>query len=170
MRKEKLNTAIVVIVSLLTLYGTIGVLLKHGSHEFEVWRSCISLVLAVPAAILSYYIQRRNSYLQSLRDLWKQLLPAVQSAIQYTHIDSPNQKEYASVKKELNVVIDLIRGIFKNVPVEGSPTDLYPYENLKDIDEVISYLSYGTPQKQKKNARRPEDALYNFGRKCLMLC
>lgn len=45
------------------------------------------LVVALPAAFLAYAFafSRHNSYLQALRELWKQLVPSVQKAVQYTY-------------------------------------------------------------------------------------
>ena len=99
--------------------------------------------LAIPAAFLAAGLNRRNSYLQALRDLWQRLIPAVQTAIQYTHLTSPNQADFSRTQEALSSAIDLLRGVFRNVPMPGSSTGLYPYENLKDIEKIISWLGYG---------------------------
>ena len=81
----------------------------------EFHKGLVNLVVAVPAAILACTIQRRVSYLNALRDLWKQLIPAVQEAIQYTHKASPGQIEFSKVQAQLSTAIDSLRGVFKNV-------------------------------------------------------
>jgi hypothetical protein len=88
-------------------------------------------LVAVLAAYLGFCFQRRNSYLQALRDLWKILIPAVQRAVQYTHLEQPDPNEFSELMSELSTVIDSLRGIFKNIP--GPGVGLYPYEPIKDI-------------------------------------
>ena len=62
-------------------------------------------------------------------------------AIQYTHMDhEPSKKEFAAVQQALSTAIDELRGVFKNIPARGTRTGLYPYENLKDIRDVVDWL------------------------------
>lgn len=80
--------------------------------------------------------------------MWQQLVPAIQSAIQYTHLPAPNQTDYGFVMEKLSYAIDLMRGVFFNVS-KGGNRGLFPYENLKDIHCIISWLGYG--EKFRKN-------------------
>jgi hypothetical protein len=119
----------------------------------------IPVAVAVPLAILTSALQRRISYIQALRDLWKQLLPAIQSAIQYTHLESPQQSDFAKVLTDLSISIDLIRAVFRNVRKPKSrrlkgQVLLYPYENIKDINAVISWLSYGSSHRSFNECQR----------------
>ena len=109
----------------------------------NVLEALLPIFLAFPAAFLAAGFNRRNSYLQALRDLWQRLIPAVQTAIQYTHLTSPSQADFSRTQEALASAIDLLRGVFRNVPMSGSSTGLYPYENLKDIEKIISWLGYG---------------------------
>jgi hypothetical protein len=111
------------------------------------------LVIAIPAAYLGYSFQRRASYLQALRDLWKLLIPAVQRAIQYTYLDTPDRKEFSEVMRDLSTVIDSLRGVFRNIP-RGGDVGLYPYEPLKDIWQVMSWLHDGRTPEERYRARR----------------
>lgn len=101
------------------------------------------MAIAIPVAFLAAALNRRNSYLEALRDLWQQLIPAVQDAVQYTHLPAPDRKDFARTMKGLSTAIDMLRGVFKNVPFKDSQKGLYPYENLKEIFEVVSSLNYG---------------------------
>ena len=108
----------------------------------EILKTLIPIALAIPVAVLAAGFNRRNSYLQAMRDLWQCLIPAAQDAIQYTHLASPDQTDFARTHKALSVAIDMLRGVFRNVPTRN-PTGLYPYENLKEISKVVSWLGYG---------------------------
>ena len=118
----------------------------------EIFKTLIPIALAIPVAVLAAGFNRRNSYLQALRDLWQRLIPAAQAAIQYTHLASPDQTDFARTHEALSVAIDVLRGVFRNVPTRN-PTGLYPYENLKDISKVVSWLGYGKNFRSEDAAR-----------------
>jgi hypothetical protein len=98
----------------------LGVILYWQSRTllYPLFKDLIPLLIAVPAAYLGYSFQRRSSYLQALRDLWKTLIPAVQRAVQYTYLDAVDRQEFARVMCDLSIMIDALRGVFKNIPVE----------------------------------------------------
>src|SRR5690242_7825336 len=109
-----------VVVSLL-FYGVVGVVLSDKwPWAYTVFKDLMPVALAVPLALLSSSFQRRTSYLQALRDFWQRLIPAVQSAIQYTHVPSPDRADFARTLEALATVMDLARGVFANVPVTGN--------------------------------------------------
>lgn len=156
-RKRLRNTAISVIGSYVAAV-VFGVWIYFKYHSlYEVYKDLIPLLIAIPAAFLAYAIQRRTSYLSALREFWAELIPIVQTAVQYTHMPSPTQSDFSSTMKQLSTVIDSLRGVFKNVP--GSDlVGLYPYENLKDILNLVAWLGY------KKN--RTEHDRY-WARRCI---
>lgn len=148
MTNRRLIATVWFIASLFAVYICAGV----GLHFYErknmppkydwypLYKDLIPLLIAIPAAYLGYCFQRRHNYLQALRDLWKTLIPAVQRAIQYTHLDQPNTTEFSGVMRDLSTVIDSLRGIFKNVPTPGDRRGHYPYEPIKDIAKAIDWL------------------------------
>ena len=109
----------------------------------EILQVMVPIALAIPAAILAHGLNRRNSYLQALRDLWIRLVPAAQTAIQYTHLPQPSQADFARTEEALSTAIDMLRGVFANIPSAGNHAGLYPYENIKDIEKIVSWLGYG---------------------------
>ena len=111
------------------------------------------LLVAIPAAYLAASFSRRNSHLQALRDLWGQLIPAAQTAIQYTHLEQPTQTQYARTLEALATAIDMLRGVFDNVATDRPP-GLYPYENLKDIYKVIQWLGCGSGFRGTQDAKK----------------
>ena len=70
------------------------------------------------------------------------MIPAVQAAIHYTHFSTTTETQFIEVQTNLATAIDLLRGVLKNVRRSGK-TSLYPYENLKDIREIVSRLRFG---------------------------
>jgi hypothetical protein len=106
-------------------------------------RDSIPLLIAIPAAWLGYCLQRRQSYLKDVRDLWSKLVPAVQDAIQYTHLTTPPQTEYAKLNRSLSIAIEELRAIFANVGARQGQAGLFPFEKIKTIQGIVSRLGFG---------------------------
>jgi hypothetical protein len=163
MTNKRLFTTVRAVAVLFAAYLVLGILLynwpvkdtKDGPQGrwYSLYKDLMPLVIAVPAAYLGYSFQRRGSYLQALRDLWKVLIPAVQRAIQYTYLDAPDRKEFAEVMRDLSTMIDSLRGVFCNIPTGGG-VGLYPFEPLKDIWQIMSWLRDGRTPDERYRARR----------------
>jgi hypothetical protein len=78
---------------------------------------------------------------------------AVESALQYTHLDQPDQTQFAAVYKELASTIELFRGSFRNAGDGKGHRGLFPFEALKSILEWHSFLGFGA---SFKKAATPE--------------
>lgn len=158
MTRRTLTRIVIGVVVFLASYVLLGILLvlAEAVAWLDLYKGLVNLVVAVPAAVLAAAFQRRTSYLSELRNLWRLLIPAAQEAIQYTHLQQPTQEQFARVQAHLSTSIDALRGVFKNVSGPGSGGGLYPYENLKDIHKIISWLGFGSNfrQGQAATARR----------------
>jgi hypothetical protein len=149
---KRLRYTVLCVIVFLLIYASLGALAKVYTQNmwYQYYKDSISIALAIPAAFLAAAFARRNSYLQGLRDYWRQLLPSIQTAIQYTHYDKPNQEQFATAQVAISMAIDLTRAVFKNVPHQGAPSGLYPFENLKDIQKVLSWLAPGESSRSYK--------------------
>lgn len=137
---------------------------------YAVLKDFVAIAVALPAALLAGAFQRRISYLQALREYWKQLIPAVQSVLQYTYRTAATQEQFASVYVQLSSMIDITRSVFANVPTAGTRSGLYPFENLKDILEVLSGLDSTKRSEATQNDCSHDDASPICGRKCILPC
>ena len=140
----------IVYLALYSVVYFVGVVFWDEMKWTKALANLIPVSLALPAVGLAAAFQRRNSYLQALRDLWGRLVPAAQVAIQYTHLNDPGQSDFARTQFVLSSAIDELRSVFANVPAEGAPYGLYPYENLKDIRNAIAWLNFGPNFSQQK--------------------
>lgn len=138
------------------IYAVAYIFCKQSMPGYaHILKDLIPIALALPVALLAWAFRRRNSYLQALRDLWQELIPAVQAAIQYTYLRSPDQRDFAETQQALATAIDMLRGVFRNIPTRD-PVGLYPFENLKDISKIVDWLQYGSKFRsdEAKRARR----------------
>jgi hypothetical protein len=137
---------------------------------YSTFKDMTPFLIVIPAAWLGYCFQRRTSYLMALRALWNELIPAVQEAIRYTYLEHPTQSEFSLTKKNLSVMIDSLRGVFCNIP-HKDPIGLYPYENLKDILEILKWLGYEQPKSEadRRVARRAMRITWAWMHQALLL-
>lgn len=150
MTRRHLNNRTWLVVLIYALAIVVGIALRarfpddnrgHANPVYGTYKDMMPFLIAIPAAWLGYCFQRRASYLAALRSLWDDLIPAVRKAIQYTYLNKPDELQYLATVKDLDVAIDSLRGVFRNIPSTDT-MGLYPYENLKDIQEVIRWLCY----------------------------
>lgn len=160
MTRKQLRRATFVVIGIYALAFGIGLTLRifgppTPTPYYETFKDLIPLILAIPAAYLGYCFQQRGSYLQSLRSLWSQLVIAVNSAIQYTYLESPTQEQFGKILTDLSIATDELRGVYKNIGESSKNVGLYPYEPIKDIHKVISRLGFGNlDEKNRITARR----------------
>lgn len=123
-----------------------------SSLAYATYKDMMPLIIAIPAAYLASCFQQRNNYALSLRALWSHLIAAVSAAVVYTHVPAPSQELYTETLRKLGIVVEEVRGVFKNIPRKGYPNGWYPFEPIKQIYNEIRELGYG--DSVTKDARR----------------
>jgi hypothetical protein len=78
-------------------------------------RAGVPALVAAAAGWITYCLQRRVSYINSLRDLWEKVVEAVQTAYQYTYKPTCQEADLVQVIQKLSCCIDDVRGVFRNV-------------------------------------------------------
>jgi hypothetical protein len=146
------------LVALVVITAYVGAECGPDSKAFKTITSLTPVLLALPAAWLAACFQKRSSFLSNVRVLYERSVLAVQSAIQYTHLEKPQARHFAAVQKELSSVIDLFRGSFSNVGEDKGKIGLFPFEALKTMQDWVSSLRSSdhleTDEKIRRNARR----------------
>lgn len=118
----------------------------------------IPIVLGIAVAWLGFVFNSRISFVTSLRQLWPILVSAIQETIQYTHLQRPEEEDFARVNQSLSTAIDEVRALFANIG-EGTAIrgrGLYPFEDLKTIQAQVSRLDpdNGVPTEASREAVR----------------
>lgn len=157
MNARSFRLHVVLVIGVYLAIISAGVVLRFAdsstdSFFYKAFVDLVPLAIAVPAAWLGYCFQRRQAYFKDVRELWTKLVEVIQDAIQYTHLVSPPQSEFARVQKSLSTAVDEIRGVFMNLGQNEASVGLYPFESMKDICGIVSKLGFGnsvTPEKSK---------------------
>jgi hypothetical protein len=149
-----------VITVLYSTFILVGIVLfddgtKDGGSQYALFKDCIPLATALPAAILTGVYQNRSSFIQQLRATWSVLVPAVQDAIQFTHLTNPKPEDFAAVMKVLSVSIEDFRSLYKNLKETPSEIGFYPFESLKKIQAELSQYYLNKPE-DRSEARRKQ--------------
>lgn len=158
MTKAKLRINLIFVVSLFIFTIALAVACKYYSNSMDAYlliKDFSPLVIAVGAAYLAYCFQRRQAFLISLRDLWKELVEAKGELIEYTHNPEPDQAAFSKAHRGLSRAIDTVRGVYRNVGETEERIGLYPFEPLHDMRKALSELGWTnvTPD-QRLAARR----------------
>ena len=149
MNKRIFKRNVIIVITGYVIFLIIGITmsgyysLRQDDFPYSTLKDLLPLIIAIPAAWLSYCFQRRLSYLKDARNLWSKLVLSVQDAIQYTHLNAPEQPDYATVLKGLSVATEEVRAVFSNVGEAERRIGLFPFEGIKRVHNEISGLGFG---------------------------
>jgi len=130
---------IVTTILLFSALTVITLLAGVDTKYAEATRAAVPAFVAVAAGWITYCLQRRVSYINSLRSLWDKVVEGVQHAIQYTYKTSPSETDFAEVMCELSCCIDDVRGVFRNVGesyVQPNPESKRYVKSLKGAKTI----------------------------------
>ncbi|MGI9387112.1 MAG: hypothetical protein ACR2OX_06750 [Methyloligellaceae bacterium] len=137
--------------TLVTLTAAVGVILVlaavarlSGSPQFKAVYDFIHdmslLIATVAAAYLASVFQRRQNFLQSLREQWRDIVTTKSALIAFCDNPVPTSLDYLQTRAQLSCTIDHMRIVYANV---GETEDLigrYPFEPLHDMRKALERL------------------------------
>jgi hypothetical protein len=133
-----------------------GVLFYFDERLFEAFRDIILLLIAIPAALLTDYFQKRNNFEAALRVLWSNILSSVNEARQYTYRQTATEDEYRRIVVNLSKSIDEMRSVYKNLGESKSNIGYYPFESLKIIYQIFFDIGFGELENEKSEQARAQ--------------
>ena len=150
----RLRTTVLLVVAgfvLLLVAAAVCKFYLHSDDGYSTIKDFSPLLIAIGATHLAYCFQRRQAFLVSLRDLWKEMVEAKGELIEYTHNSQPDQAAFSKVHRALSKAIDAVRGVYKNVDETAEQIGLYPFEPLHDMRRVLDGLGFSnvTPDERR---------------------
>jgi putative flippase GtrA len=145
MTRKQLNRILgFVVVGLLTLIA-IALAAKLSGIQwalnlYEFIRDTSLLIVTVIAAYMAYVYQRRTTFLQNLREQWREIVQAKASLIYYCHLAEPTLDDYLHAARQLSECIDNMRIVYANVGETDELVGLYPYSPLHHMRMVMEKL------------------------------
>jgi hypothetical protein len=107
---------------------------------YDYMKDMALVFVTVVAAYLASVFQKRNSFVEALREEWQDIIKAKSALFAYTQLDAPTQKDYVTAFCTISESIDNMRSVYKNVGETGSLVGLYPYEPLHDMRRALQDL------------------------------
>ena len=161
MTRKQLNRRLgFVVVGLLALIAIALVAKLSGIqwalNLYEFIRDTSLLIVTVIAAYMAYVYQRRTTFLQNLREQWREIVQAKASLIYYCHLAEPTLDDYLNAARQLSECIDNMRIVYANVGETDELIGLYPYSPLHHMRMVMEKLDPRVAQataEQKYGAR-----------------
>ena len=159
MTRKQLQRTIFAVIGLYATALIAGLAIYYADDKvkkihYEVFKDLMPFTIAIPAAYLGFCFQRRSSFLEALRQLWTNLIISVNSAIQYTHLSEPTDKQFGETLVLVSKSIDEVRGVYKNLRETKDYIGLFPFEDLHEIHKLISKLGYGKLDAAKASETR----------------
>lgn len=159
MTKQKLLANVLGVISLLLILLLVAIFSRiyfRSEISYSIIKDFTPLLISVAAAYLAYCFQRRQAFLVSLRDLWKEMVDAKIELVEYTHNIKPDQSSFRRTHRSLSKAIDLVRGVYKNVGETDKQLGLYPFEPLHDMRRSLDTLGFVDVTHEKQLEARDE--------------
>jgi hypothetical protein len=163
MTRKQLNRILGFVVSGLLILILIALAAKLSGIEwalnlYEFIRDTSLLIVTVIAAYMAYVYQRRTTFLQNLREQWREIVQAKASLIYYCHLPNPSLDDYLDAARQLSECIDNMRIVYANVGETDELIGLYPYSPLHHMRVEMEKLDprVGSPTADHRYAARGE--------------
>ncbi len=117
-----------------------GPLESLARDVYDYMKDMALVFVTVVAADLASVFQKRNSFVEALREEWQDIIKAKSALFAYTQLDAPTQKDYVTAFCAISESIDNMRSVYRNVGETGSLVGLYPYEPLHDMRRALQDL------------------------------
>jgi hypothetical protein len=137
---------------------------ESGSLAFIGWSAVydylkdMSLLIATGGvAYLTNVYQKRSSFIDSLKEEWRDVLHAKSALLEFTHTEQPTQQHYVATFNVLSETIDNMRTVYRNVGETKDLIGLYPFAPLHDMRRMLQTLNpakvSNVSEEQRKQVR-----------------
>ncbi len=154
MIKETFNRRIFVIIVVFVLLVVLGVILSlidstNNRIYYSTFKDLIPLVLGIAASYITYLVQQRLSFLKQLNIIWSETVSVIQHAAHFCEKNEKDEETYYQYLINISIVIDDIRGLYKNLEEDYDGVGLYPFEPIKEV--YVLFKKYGMSDNKDSN-------------------
>jgi hypothetical protein len=120
------------------LAGTGAERLLQDAYEFL--RDMSLLIATGGVAYIASVYQKRQSFIEALKEEWREIIAAKSALFTYTQIERPTLEQYLAAFFKLSETIDNMRSVYRNVGETPEMIGLYPYAPLHDMRRALQTL------------------------------
>ena len=117
---------------------------------YEFLRDMSLLIATGGVAYITNVYQRRSSFVDALKEEWRDIIAAKSALFSYTQLEKPTVELYLVTFCKLSETIDNMRSVYQNVGETGDLVGLYPYAPLHDMRRALQTLD------PRKNLQAPD--------------
>ncbi len=143
-RRQSMRLRIVVVVLLAIIAVALVAKLQNGDALFdrlyEFIRDMSLLIATIAVAYLANVYQRRQQFLLSLREQWREIVQTKSALLLYCKTPSPTGEQYLRAAAQLSECIDYMRIVYANVGETRELIGYYPFEPLHDMRRAFKTL------------------------------
>lgn len=146
LRRVYATIVIVLFVSLIAKFvDHIPVLSETGLRTalrdlYEYLRDMSLLIATGGVAYVANIYQKRASFIDALKEEWRDIIAAKSAVFTYTQLDRPTLDQYLAAFCKLSETIDNMRSVYQNVGETDDLIGLYPYAPLHDMRRALQTL------------------------------
>ena len=121
--------------------GSLGAIAWQATYDYL--KDMSLLIATAGVAYLTNVFQQRSSFIESLKEEWRDVLHAKSALLEFTHLEQPTSQQYVATFNVLSETIDNMRTVYRNVGETRELVGLYPYEPLHDMRRAFQTLKPG---------------------------
>ncbi len=146
LRRVYATIVIVLVISLVAKFvDHIPILNETGLRTalrdlYEYLRDMSLLIATGGVAYVANVYQKRSSFIDALKEEWRDIIAAKSAVFSYTQVDRPTLDQYLSAFCKLSETIDNMRSVYQNVGETDDLIGLYPYAPLHDMRRALQTL------------------------------
>jgi hypothetical protein len=130
---------------------------------YEYLRDMSLLIATGGVAYITNVFQKRHSFVEALKEEWRDIIATKSSLFAYTQIEQPTTEQYIATFCNLSETIDNMRSVYQNVGETGDMIGLYPFAPLHDMRRALQTLD------PRKSINAQVDAEQrNLARDCIL--
>jgi hypothetical protein len=107
---------------------------------YEFLRDMSLLIATGGVAYIGNVYQRRSSFIEALKEEWRDIILAKSALFSYTQLERPTSEQYLAAFCKLSETIDNMRSVYQNVGETDAVVGLYPYAPLHDMRRALQTL------------------------------
>jgi len=146
MTRRRQNRILRVVVAVLLGFIALSLFAKLNddntrlSNLYEFIKDSSLLIATIAVAYLANIYQRRQTFLDSLREQWREIVKTKGALLYYCRMPQPDSEHYWRTFTQLSECIDNMRIVYANVGETDKLIGAYPFEPLHDMRRAFEKL------------------------------
>jgi hypothetical protein len=116
------------------------VLHPYCKAVYDYLKDMALVLVTVVAAYLANVFQRRQQFINALKEEWRDIISAKSALYTFTQLERPTIEQYLTAFCAVSETIDNMRTVYENVGETDDLIGLYPYAPLHDMRRALQWL------------------------------